>query len=166
MILVMECIIACIIFGFIIVGSTVYNKTAWLHEYAPKVQERFLEKNPDYVSKPKKENTIRIVIAKLIVCIVFIAILTLLIYLAGARDFLTGCIYCYTIWFVVNIFDVFALDIGILAHWKKVRLPGTEDMDQEYRSNARKSLVDGFYGILIGIPIALICGLLITLITK
>lgn len=91
--------------------------------------------------------------------------MTILIYLAGAKDFLTGAVYCYIIWFVVNLFDVFALDIGVFAHWKKVRLPGTEDMDKEYRSNVRKSLVEGLYGIMIGIPVALISGGLITLIT-
>ena len=134
MILVIECIIACIIFSIAVVGSTVHNKTAWLNEYAPQVRERFLEKNPDYVPKAKKEN-------------------------------ITGAVYCYIIWFVVNLFDVFALDIGVFAHWKKVRLPGTEDMGIEYRSNVRKSLVDGLYGIMIGIPVALISGGLITLIT-
>lgn len=165
MILIIECIIACIIFSIAVVGSTVHNKTAWLNEYAPQVRERFLEKNPDYVPKTKKENIIGTIIAKLIVCIVFIGILTILIYLAGAKDFLTGAVYCYIIWFVVNLFDVFALDIGVFAHWKKVRLPGTEDMDKEYRSNVRKSLVEGLYGIMIGIPVALISGGLITLIT-
>lgn len=44
MILFLECIAACIIFGAAIVGSALINKTAWLHEYAPEVQKRFLEK--------------------------------------------------------------------------------------------------------------------------
>ena len=58
----------------------------------------------------------------------------------------------------MNLFDVVVLDIGILAHWKKCRLPGTEDMDEEYKSNYRKSIVDGFAGIVIGLVVALVVG--------
>lgn len=164
MVLAIECIAACLIFGVAIVGSILVNKEAWLHEYAPEVQKRFIEKNPDYVPKEKAKQTISLVIVKCIVCLIFLAILSALVYLAGARDFVTAAAYSYIIWFVVNLFDVIVLDIGILAHWKKVRLPGTEDMDKEYASNAWKSIKDGFFGVIIGIPICCICGLIIMLI--
>lgn len=163
MILAIECIAACIIFGTVIVGSALHNKTAWLHEYAPEVQKRFLEKNPDYIPKEKKKQTVALVFAKLLVCIVFIAILSVLVYIAGARSFITSAVYSYIIWTVVNIFDVIVLDIGIFAHWKKVRLPGTEDMDKEYASNAWKSIKDGFFGMVIGIPVSCTCGAVIML---
>ncbi|MBP3414107.1 MAG: hypothetical protein J6L81_02770 [Clostridia bacterium] len=55
------------------------------------------------------------------------------------------------------------LDIGVFAKWKKVRLPGTEDMDKEYASNAWKSIKDGFFGILIGLPVACLCGVIIAI---
>ena len=164
MILTIECIAACLIFGFVFVGATLHDKEAWLHEYAPEVQKRFIEKNPDYVPKEKKQKTISLIITKCIACLIFLAILSVLVYIAGARDFYTAVVYCYIIWFVVNLFDVIVLDIGIFAHWKKVRLPGTEDMDKEYASNAGKSIKDGFVGMIIGIPIALLCGLIIMLI--
>lgn len=163
MILFLECIAACIIFGAAIVGSALINKTAWLHEYAPEVQKRFLEKNPDFKPKEKSRKMITLIIAKLTACAVFIAILSLLVHIAGADSFFTGFLYSYIIWFSVNLFDVIVLDIGIFAHWKKVRLAGTEDMDKEYRSNAVKSIKDGFFGIVIGLPAALICGLITTL---
>lgn len=163
MVLIIECIAACIIFGAAIVGSTLLNKTAWLHEYAPEVQARFLEKNPDFKPKEKAKQTIGLVFAKIAVSLLFAALLTVLAYIAGARSFLTGALYSGIIWTVVNIFDVIVLDIGIFAHWKKVRLPGTEDMDREYASNAAKSIKDGFWGILIGIPVCLICGAAILL---
>lgn len=41
MILIIECIIACIIFSIAVVGSTVHNKTAWLNEYAHKYENDF-----------------------------------------------------------------------------------------------------------------------------
>ncbi len=164
MILIIECIAACIIFGAAIVGSVLKNKTAWLHEYSPDVQKRFLECNPDFVMPEKKKQTVGLVLSKITVCILFAVILAAFAYIAGARDLLTGTAYSYIIWAAVNIFDVFALDIGILAHWKKARLPGTEDMDKEYAANAAKSIRDGIFGFIIGIPASFAAGALILLI--
>lgn len=166
MILVIECVAACVIFGAAIVGSVLLDKTAWLHEYSPAVQQRFLELNPDYVPKPKARQTAGLVLAKMAVCLLFTALLTGMAYLAGARDFPAGALCSYIIWTVVNIFDVLALDIGILAHWKKARLPGTEDMDAEYAANAGKSIKDGFWGVLIGLPVCCLCGGLVHLLCK
>lgn len=163
MILIIECVVACVIFGIAIVGSVLHNKTAWLHEYAPSVQQKFIEKNPDYVPKEKTKQTASLIIVKLLVSLLFAVILAAMAYLAGARDFLTGAVYSYIIWSVVNIFDAIVLDIGVFAKWKKVRLPGTEDMDKEYASNAWKSIKDGFFGILIGLPVACLCGVIIAI---
>ncbi len=164
MILALECAAACVVFGVVITGSTLCNKTAWLHEYAPEVQKRFLEKNPDYVPKDKKTKTASLIAAKCAVSLLFAAVLAALAVFAGARDFMTGALYSYIIWTVVDVFDVIVLDIGIFAHWKKVRLPGTEDMDREYASNKWKSIRDGFFGILIGIPVCALCAAAIELI--
>lgn len=94
---------------------------------------------------------------------IFTALLSWLAYLAGARDFWSAALYSYIIWFTVNLFDVVVLDLGIFAHWRKIRLPGTEDMDKEYTSNKKKHLLDGLFGILIGIPVAALCGLMINI---
>lgn len=164
MILFMECIITSLIFGIVIVGSTLYKKEAWLQEYAPEVQRQFLEANPDYVPKEKEKKKISLIITKLSACILFTLILSGLVYLAGADNFRTGFLYSYIIWTVVNIFDAIVLDILIFGHWKKVRLPGTEDMDKEYASNGWKCIKDGFIGVLIGIPVCCLCGLIIMII--
>jgi small-conductance mechanosensitive channel len=164
MVLFIECIIACLIFGAGIVGSVLKNKEFWLQEYAPAVQERFLSLHPEYKPSSKKESMATLIIKKIIACVLFIVLLTFMVYIAGARDFAKGFSYCYIIWFVVNLFDVIVLDIGILAHWKKCRLPGTEDMDKEYRSNYKKSIIDGFAGMAIGAVVALVVGFIIMLI--
>ena len=61
------------------------------------------------------------------------------------------------------VINLFVLDMGVFMFWKKVRLPGTEDMDEEYRQNVIPSLKGGLYGIFIGIPVCLLCGALIIL---
>lgn len=164
MILIIECVVACVIFGVAIVGSVLHNKTAWLHEYAPAVQQRFIENNPDYKPKEKTKKTVSLIIVKMLVSLLFAVILSVMAYIAGARDFLFGAIYSYVIWSVVNIFDAFVLDMGVFAKWKKIRLPGTEDMDKEYASNAWKSIKDGLFGILIGLPVACLCGVIIVIV--
>lgn len=55
MILFIECIIACVIFGIGIVGSVLSNKVFWLPEYAPAVQAKFLSLHPEYKVTEKKK---------------------------------------------------------------------------------------------------------------
>ena len=109
MILALECAAACVVFGVVITGSTLCNKTAWLHEYAPEVQKRFLEKNPDYVPKDKKTKTASLIAAKCAVSLLFAAVLAALAVFAGARDFMTGALYSYIIWTVVNVMSYFSI---------------------------------------------------------
>lgn len=49
------------------------------------------------------------------------------------------------------------LDIGLFCHSKKLRLPGTEDMDKEYR-NPWFHVVGAIKGTAIGAVIALLSG--------
>ena len=156
MILFIECIIGCILFGVGIVGSVLINKEFWLQEYDPSVQKKYLSLRPEYRPADATSSTVSIIIKKIIVCLLFIFILVIMVYIAGARNFTYGFIYCYTIWLVVDWFDALVIDIVILANWKRVRLPGTEDMDKEYKSNKRKSIIDAFLGMAIGIVIAII----------
>lgn len=99
-------------------------------------------------------------------CLIFLVLLAGMVYLAGAKAFVQGALYCYCIWFVVDVFDTLVLDLGIMVHWKKFRLSGTEDMDEEYKMLTKKSLMDGLYGCIIGIPTALLTGLIIFLISR
>lgn len=156
MMLFIECIIGCILFGVGIVGSVLINKEFWLQEYDPSVQKKYLSLHPEYRPADAASNIVSIMIKKIIVSLLFILILVVMVYIAGARNFTYGFIYCYTIWFVVDWFDALVIDILILANWKKVRLPGTEDMDREYKSNKRKRIIDAFLGMAIGIVIAII----------
>ena len=161
MILFVECVIGCLLFGVGIVGSVLVNKTMWLHEYAPPVREKFLRLHPEYKMPAQKMKGVGLVVAKVTACLSFVILLSIMVYIAGAKDFTSAFKKSYTIWSAVNWFDVFVLDIGILANWKKVRLPGTEDMDKEYHSNIRKSVIEGFIGAGIGIVVSIIVGYVI-----
>lgn len=166
MILIIECILACIIFGIIIILSVVKNQVAWINEYPEPVQRRYIELHPNAKIKEPEGLSPRVITKKLIACFILLVWLLGMVYIAGVKSFVQGTVYCYCIWFVVNVFDTIVLDLGLMVHWKKCRLPGTEDMDEEYKLLTKKSLMDGFYGCLIGIPIAFITGLIILLIYK
>ncbi len=163
-VLIIESVIACVIFTVIMVGWVLINKTAFLNEYAPAVRERFISKHPEHKALENPKMTPMLFISKLAMSLLFIAILTIMVRIAGADGFIQSAVYAYIIWFIVNWYDVFALDMGIFAKWKKVRLDGTEDMDKEYSSNAKKHIADGFFGTFFGIAIAVICGWLNTII--
>ncbi len=161
-ILAVECVIACALFSIIMVGLTYLKPEAFFGEYAPAVQKRYLELNPDFKTKKKNGSIIPLIAAKVLMSLLFIALLTGMIYLAGAKTFTFGVLYTYIIWFVVNWYDVFVLDMGVFVYVKALRLKGTEDMDEAYRSNAKKHVKDGIFGTFLGIPISLICGSLLT----
>lgn len=164
MVLLIECIAACLIFGIGVTISIFANRTMWLHEYPDAVRERFLAANPDFQEKKQQEGNKGMIIAKVIFSLVCVCLLSGLGYLAGARTFLTGFINSYILWTVVNIFDVIVLDLGLFMYWKKIRLPGTEDMDSEYTGNKIQHVKEGFTGILIGIPVCLLAGLILGII--
>lgn len=166
MILILECVIGCLIFGTFIVLSVLKNKDMWIQEYPESVQRRYIELHSDIKMKEPEGLTLRVIGMKLFACIIFLMLLIGMVYMAGAKTFFQGALYCYTIWFVVNAFDTLVLDLGLMVHWKKCRLPGTEDMDSEYELLNKKSLLDGIAGCIIGIPIALLTGLAIFLICK
>lgn len=138
----------------------------WIHEYPEEVQKRYIELHPDSKIKEPKGLSPTVILKKLLACLIFLILLVGMVYLANAKSFMQGTLYCYCIWFAVNVFDTIIIDLGLMVHWKKCRLPGTEDMDKEYKLLTKKSLTDGLYGCIIGIPIALLTGLMIFLICK
>lgn len=166
MILAIECVVGCVLFGTFIILSVLKNQKAWINEYPEPVQKRYIELHPDCGIAEPKGLSPRVMITKVIACVTFLVLLVGLIYIAGAKSFMQGILYCYCIWFVVNVFDTIVIDLGVMMHWKKCRLPGTEDMDKEYKLLTKKSLVDGLYGCIIGIPIALLAGFIIFLMSK
>lgn len=165
MVLVIECLIGCLIFGAVIILSLLKNKEFWFYEYPEPIQQRYIELHPDGKISELEGFSLKVLIKKITACLVFIVLLSGMVYFAGAKSFLQGCLFCYIIWFTVNLFDTLVLDLGLMVHWKKCRLEGTENMDEEYKLLNKKSLIDGIYGCLIGIPVSLIVGGIIALVS-
>lgn len=91
------------------------------------------------------------------ICAVFLfaIVLGLTAYFSGAKTFSNAYIHVFMLFLAVNVYDVVVLDIGLFCHSKKVRIPGTEDMEQAYR-DPWFHVIGGFKGLLIGAVTALL----------
>jgi len=75
-------------------------------------------------------------------------------YFSGCRDFKSAFFHVFILFFVVNLFDLLVLDIGVFCHSKKLRIPGTEDMEKDYKDYFFHAK-GAFIGTLLGVIIAL-----------
>ncbi|WP_027632985.1 hypothetical protein [Clostridium hydrogeniformans] len=155
MILVVECIVACVIFTLVILPSLYKEPIKHIMSYPLAIRKR-VESLPQYkdIIQTKKKRHLTI---KIIAIFVFAIILAAVAYLSGAKSFSEAYLHVFTLFLVVNVYDMLVLDIGIFCHSKKTRIPGTEDMDKEYRSplhHVRGAVI----GTIIGAVVALIAG--------
>ena len=69
-------------------------------------------------------------------------------------------VHVFTLFLVVNLYDLIVLDCGIFCHSKKLRIPGTEDMEKEYRDYIFHVKGAGV-GTVLGLVVAVLSGVLI-----
>lgn len=129
-IFIIECVIMVVIFGALTFGMLLVNPISFISDYPPEIQERYYESQHKEASKEKL--TALMIIKKIIGLIVFAIVFAWMTHLTGAQGFLQrlGVIYGYMI--VICAWDVLVSDWLLFPRIKKIRLPGTEDMDKEY----------------------------------
>ena len=160
MILAIEGVVACIIFTLIILPAQYKDPISMIMSYPPNVIKR-VEQLPQYegcIKERKKKH-----MSKKIFGVFFFAILLAIVaYFSGCRDFIDTFFHVFMLFFVVNLYDMLVLDWGIFCHSKKLRIPGTEDMDKDYRDylfHAKGAMK----GTIIGIIVAMLSGVIILL---
>ena len=157
MILVIESIVLCLLFTIMVfIMSRDPIKT--LYNYPPKIQER-VKQLEEYKEKiPTQENKL---VAKLGACILFIAILCIVLrYINGYETFIESFGYGFILWTVVNLWDLIVLDIIWFCHDKYFVFHGTEDMVEEYH-NYLFHTIGFFQGELIALVVCAISGFII-----
>lgn len=132
MLLAIECGVICIIFAVVIMLTQYKNPIKYIMSYPPEIRKR-VELLPEYKNSIKSTEKKHITM-KLIAVLVFIILLSTVAYFSGAKTFETAFIHVFVLFLSVNLFDLFVLDIGVFSHSKKLRIPGTEDMDKEYKN--------------------------------
>lgn len=150
-----QCIIFCILFTMIILPSQYKDPLTMIMSYPPEIIKR-VEQLPQYQGKIKKREKAHL-LKKMFGLFFFVIILSFIAYFSGCRDFKSTFIHVFTLFFAVNVYDLIILDWGIFCHSKKLRIPGTEDMDKEYR-NKVFHLKGAVIGTVLGLIVALLSG--------
>ena len=160
MILVIECVILCIVFTLIILPVQYKDPMVMIMSYPPNVIKR-VEQLPQYAGCIKEREKKHISI-KIFGVFFFAVLLAIVAYLSGCRGFVDTFFHVFMLFFIVNIYDMLVLDWGVFCHSKKLRIPGTEDMDEDY-TDYLFHVKGAMKGTGIGIIIAILSGVIMLL---
>lgn len=156
--LAIQCIITCIIFTVIVMPPVFKNPLVQIGSYPPAIRKR-VEELPQYANIIKSAEKTHIA-RKIIAAVVSIIILGVVAYFSGARTFLAAFYHVFILFFVVNIYDMIVLDFVVFCHSKKVIIPGTEDMIDEYKKPWHH-IRGAFIGTVLGAIVALLSATLV-----
>lgn len=161
MILLIECIIFCGLFTLMILPAQYKDPIKMIMSYPPNIIKR-VEQLPQYQGKIKQREKSHLK-KKLFGVILFVVVLALVAYCSGCKDFGSTFIHVFVIFSAFNLFDLIILDWGNFCHSKKLRIPGTEDMEREYKDYFFH-LKGAAKGTVIGAVISLLSGCVVCII--
>lgn len=156
MILFIESIIGIVLFTLIVVPMDLKDPLAVIGDYPPAIRKRCEELG--LIEKREKRFSRNDLIRKVIAVILLIVIAAyVMIRVNHATTFLQGFTYTYVIWLAITWYDALILDCGWFSHSKRMRIPGTEDMEEyhDYLFHIKASCI----GTLIGLPACAVVGL-------
>ena len=152
-----ECIVILILFTCAIMIPLCRNPVWWIHDYPQDIQEKYFETHERIPTQPL---SLSVLVKKGGALILALAVFVGLVLLAGADDFWTAFLASYGLWFLVDWYDCFFLDWVLFANVKRIRLPGTEHMDQAYHQK-KYHVVHSAIGMVLGLIPCLLCGLVV-----
>jgi hypothetical protein len=134
LLLLIESAILCGLFTALVLPSQYKNPLSQIANYPAAIRAR-VEALPQYrgslpqVKAKKRAQKIAFVA---IAMIAFAAVA----HFSGKRTFGAAFVHLFSLAFAVNLYDLVVLDILIFCRDRRLRIPGTEDMEREYRSPA------------------------------
>ena len=158
MLLLVQSVVLCVIFTLLILPPLFKNPLSQIISYPPAIRKR-VESLPQYkntLNSTKNKNVAR----KIIGALIAIAALACVAFFSGKTTFLSAFTHVFVLFLVVNIYDLIILDFIIFPRSKKVIIPGTEDMTEEYR-NPLHHIKGAVKGLVIGTIAALLSGSLV-----
>ena len=154
-----EVIIMVVAFTGMIMIPLCKNPIWWIHDYPEDIQEEYF-KNHERI--PTAPFSATVLIKKGFAILLAIALLTGLVLIAGAYDFISAFILSYGIWLVIDWYDCFFLDWVLFANIKRIRLPGTEHMDEAYHQK-KYHFVHSIIGMGLGLLPCIICASIVAM---
>jgi hypothetical protein len=152
-----ECAAAVVLFNAAIMIPLCRNPVWWIHDYPADIQEKYFATHERIPVQMLSAPVLLKKGAALLLCVV---LLTLLVLMAGAETFLSAFLASYGLWLVIDWYDCFVLDWVLFANIKRIRLPGTEQMDRAYHQK-KYHAVRSAIGMVLGLLPCLLCGLIV-----
>ena len=146
-IIIIETIVLTLAFTAMVLIPLVKNPVWWIADYPEDIQEEYF-KTQERI--PSKFFSPTVLLKKGMALLIALALLLVVVKLAGAYDFWSALGVGYGIWLFIDWYDCFFLDWVLFANMKKVRLPGTEHMDEAYHQK-KYHFVQSCWGMLIGL---------------
>ena len=146
-IIIIETIILTAAFTAMILIPLVKNPVWWIADYPEDIQEEYFKTHERISSKFFSPT---VLLKKGMALLIALALLLLVVKLAGAYDFWSALGVGYGIWLFIDWYDCFFLDWVLFANMKNVRLPGTEHMDEAYHQK-KYHFIQSCWGMLIGL---------------
>ena len=152
MVVMIESLIGILLFTILIVPLTLKNPLISVGDYPPAIRERCIELG--LIEKREQRFTREDIIRKGTALVVFVFVFAFILkQFNGANTFWEGFRDSYLIWLIIDWYDALILDCLWFCHSKKVRIPGTEDMEEyrDYCFHIRQSCI----GMALGLPACL-----------
>lgn len=162
MILLFECLIGIILFALIVVPMGLKDPLGVISDYPPAIRKKCEELG--LVEKSEKRFSAKDLLRKTLAIIVLVAVAVLvMIKINHAKSFWQGFLNTFIVWLAITWFDAIVLDCIWFCHSRRMRIPGTEDMNeyQDYLFHIKQSCI----GTLIGIPACAVVGLFVALLS-
>ena len=129
MAIIIESVIGILLFTILIVPLTLKNTLISVGDYSPAIREKCIELG--LIEKREQRFTRADIIRKGTALLVFVFVFAFILkQFNGADTFWKGFRDSYLIWLIIDWYDALILDCLWFCHSKKVRIPGTEDMEE------------------------------------
>ena len=152
-----ESLVACALFTLLVFFMS-RNPIKSIFNYPPAIIERC--DRLGLVDASNRPGGVTFYAKKIVAMVVFGVLLGVLVRCVnGCHGFWQGAWTAYALWVVVNWFDALILDCLWFCHDKHFVIPGTEDMTKDYHDywfHIKGALI----GMLLGIPAALVAGII------
>lgn len=161
MVLLLQCVVCCALFTLMILPAQYRDPLKMIMSYPPEVIRRVeeLAQYRDTIKGRQKAHVSK----KIGGLVFFVFLLAAVAALSGCRTFGQTFKHVFTLFLTVNLYDLIVLDWCVFCHSRKLRIPGTEDMDAAYRD--RVFHVRGFRtGLILGTAVAFFAALLVYLV--
>ena len=158
MILLMECVVLCLLFTLAILPAQYRDPLNMIMSYPPKIIKR-VEQLPQYSGVIKDREKAHFG-KKIGGILLFVVLMAGVAYGSGCRSFGEVFRHVFVLFFAVNVYDLIVLDWGVFCHSRRLRIPGTEDMETEYR-NPWFHLRGAAIGTVLGLTVALLAAALV-----